>query len=141
VCLKLLNAAPCASLLVQEKHVERGNFSTLVDQAIPSSTIKSRYCLQYSKYVSKMDALAGQLARSIGNGPNSALRAELQGLFASQISTLILNLELCESPYRVMASTPNILDLTQNSQGVYNWQIILTQTDESTGWEPIIKPK
>jgi hypothetical protein len=82
-----------------------------------------------------MDALALQLAQSIGSGPSLSLRAELRSIF-SDLSTLVLYLELCETPYRVVASTPNILRAADD----HAWSVHLTQTDESTGWEPVSRP-
>lgn len=84
-----------------------------------------------------MDALALQLAQSIGNGPSSALRAELHSLLTDQIMSLILNLELCETPYRVSAATPNFLPTQANLERA--WQVTLTQIDDSRGWEPLNK--
>ena len=87
-----------------------------------------------------MDALALQLAQSIGNGPSSALRAELHSLLTDQIMSLILNLELCETPYRVSAATPNFLPMTTPANIERAWQVTLTQIDDSRGWEPLNKP-
>jgi hypothetical protein len=83
-----------------------------------------------------MDSLARQLAASIGTGVSSELRQELKSIFGpNTLTSLQLNLELFETPYRVLGSTPNLL--LDSSEPL---QLILITAIESTGWEPVKEP-
>lgn len=80
-----------------------------------------------------LDELAGDLVQAIGSGPPATLRSEFIGLLPD-VSSLIVQLELAQQPYRVIVSTPNIVDLSHDSN---QWQLQLTQAETGAIWRPV----
>lgn len=85
-----------------------------------------------------MEALARELALSIGSGPTStALGDELRKLLPG-LSSLVMQVDLFAIDCTVMATTPNIIHLDVPSARPM-WQLKLAQqADSGREWEPLI---
>ncbi len=80
-----------------------------------------------------LEDLAKELVAVIGSGPDALLLSDLLALLPG-LSSLVIQLELTQLPYRVVASTPSLVGLAHDSQ---QWQLQLTQAENGATWRPV----
>ncbi len=79
-----------------------------------------------------MEELARELAAAIGSGPDANLLSEFIDLLPG-LSSLVIQLELTQLPYPVIASTPNFFHAHDS-----HWQLQLTQAENGATWRAAV---